>query len=63
MCDRTSKVVGRCGERRVWGVTADFCLSLYSPQTSEDSGPGVGKIHWGDVFKAFEVGDDPLSDP
>lgn len=34
-------------------------LSLYSPRASEDSGPGVGKIHRGDVFKACELGDDP----
>lgn len=51
------------GKKGGGGLSADFCLSLYSPQTSEDSGPGVGKIHWGDVFKAFELGDDPLSDP
>lgn len=39
----------------------DVCLS--SPHASEDSGPGVGKIHRGDVLKACELGDEPPSDP
>lgn len=38
-------------------------MSLYSPRASEDSGPGVGKIHRGGVLKACELGDDPSSDP
>lgn len=30
-------------------------LRLYSPRASEDSGPGVGKTHKGDVFKACSL--------
>lgn len=47
------------------GGTVDFCRSetFFSPQASEDSGPRVGKIHRGNVFKACELGDDPPSDP
>lgn len=56
--------VGRVGIGRDRGGGAmSVDLSLYSPQASEDSGPGVGKIHRGDVFKACELGDDPPSDP
>lgn len=62
MCDSASKVGVEGG--REGDVTTDICRSepLFSPSL-EDSGPGVGKIHRGGVFKACELGDDPPSDP
>lgn len=38
-----------------WGPVNSVDASLSSPRASEDSGPGVGKIHGGDAFKDSEA--------
>lgn len=44
--------VGRGG---AWWPLISVDLSLYSASASEDSGPGVGKIHWGDALEACSL--------